>query len=76
MGSVIGFGQRFLRILIIVIFVNRIQVFCTTFPSQNQVIENIKLLSQTDDSGLQPSRLRALLVNDLRNILIKNVRVL
>lgn len=29
--------------------------------------------SQNDDSGLQPSRLRALLVTDLRNILIKNV---
>ncbi|XP_031636089.1 phenoloxidase-activating factor 2-like [Contarinia nasturtii] len=69
MARIFSFGHQ---ILTFVIFINGFQVFCTTLPNQNQVIENIKLLSQTDESGLQPSRLRALLVNDLRNILIKN----
>lgn len=47
-------------------------------PNQHhQIIENPKLLSQSNANinGLQPSRLRTLLINDLRNIIVKNVCV-
>lgn len=80
MARVIGLIQRMhqtMITLIIVIFLSDgiNDVLGSTASSQNQVIENLKLLSQMDDSSsLQPpSRLRALLVNDLRNILVKNV---
>lgn len=68
--------HRTIVLLIFVIWLNGINdVFGSAAPNQNQVIENLKLLSQIDDSSnLQPpSRLRTLLVNDLRNILVKNV---
>ena len=80
MARVIGLGQRMHQTIITLIFVILLSdgindVLGSTASSQNQVIENLKLLSQMDDSSsLQPpSRLRALLVNDLRNILVKNV---
>lgn len=79
MSGVIGIERRmhktFVRLILVMLF-NEFHVLCTSsIPNQNQVIEHLKLLSQMDNSGLQPSRLRALLVNDLRNILVKNVRV-
>lgn len=41
----------------------------------HQIIESPNFLSQSNVNinGLQPSRLRTLLINDLRNILVKNV---
>lgn len=48
----------------------------TTTNQRHQINENLKFLSQNSNAninGLQPSRLRTLLINDLRNILVKNV---
>lgn len=78
MVSFVGFGkqihQTIAALALVIVFNNSLQVHGTPESNQNQVIENLSLLSQNDDSGIQPSRLRALLVNDLRNILVKNVR--
>lgn len=78
MVSFVGFGkqihQTIATLALVIVFNNSLQVHGTPESNQNQVIENLSLLSQNDDSGIQPSRLRALLVNDLRNILVKNVR--
>lgn len=63
---------RTLAALVLVILFNSSRVFCTTITNHKQVSEHLKLLSQNNDHGLQPSRLRTLLVNDLRNILIKS----
>lgn len=79
MVNVIGFVQRmhqmFVPFVFVILVTGSFRVPVTIASSQNQVIENLRLLSQKDDNGLQPSRLRALLVNDLRNILVKNVRI-
>lgn len=79
MANAIGMRQPWMRrtlaSLIFAIVLNGCRVFCTTVTNHNQVTEHLKLLSQTNDNGLQPSRLRTLLVNDLRNILIKSVRI-
>lgn len=50
-------------------------VAATPNQHHHQISENQKFLSQNNvnDNGLQPSRLRTLLINDLRNILVKNV---
>ncbi|XP_055313726.1 phenoloxidase-activating factor 2-like [Sitodiplosis mosellana] len=72
MARVIGLGRRIVTLIFVILLINGIDG--STASNQNQVIENLKLLSQMDDnSSLQPpSRLRAFLVNDLRNILVKN----
>lgn len=78
MGSLISFRRQMFQICIILIFaINFIdfQVVTTTASIQNNVIENLRILSQRDDNGLQPSRLRTLLVTDLQNILVKNVSI-
>lgn len=71
--------QTIVTILIVILLNGFDDVLSSAALNQNQVIENLKFLSQIDgssstNSNLQPpSRLRALLVNDLRNILVKNV---
>lgn len=49
----------------------------STSNQHPQIIDHQKFLSQSNANvnGLQPSRLRTLLINDLRNILVKSVCV-
>lgn len=65
--------ERMTAFLLIVFISMEFQMFCSATPNQNQVIKHLKLLSQSVDSGLQPSRLRALLVNNVQNIFNKEV---
>lgn len=67
--------DRMMAFLLVVFISIEFQIFCTASPNQNQVIKHLKMLSQSVDSGLQPSRLRALLVNDVQNILNKDVTI-
>lgn len=65
-----------LRLLLITIAVvwHKSELCGSSTLTENQIIENIKILSRSD-IGFQPSRLRALLVNDLRNVLVRSVRI-
>lgn len=40
--------------------------------TENQIVENLKYLSR-NNVAFEPSRLRALLVSDLKNVLIQRV---
>lgn len=65
--------DRMIALLSVVFIFIELQMLCTATPNQNQVIKHLKMLSQSVENGLQPSRLRALLVNDVQNILNKDV---
>lgn len=85
MVNIIDFGwhQTIITLLFVIVSYHFHHVYGTAAvavataatSNQHQIIENPKFLSHNNANAnvLQPSRLRTLLINDLRNSLVKNV---
>lgn len=62
--------------LVIATVTNNFIVFCSSNLNENHLIESSAFQTESDKTNSQPSRLRELLVNDLRNsIIVKSVSI-